>query len=208
MEERVGDWIEVYGGGKFYPLDPRPDEIKLRNIAHGLSMMCRFNGQCKRFFSVAQHSMNVAKEVASLTRDWERRKSVKAQLLALLHDASECLGISDICSPAKKYMPEYQAIEKKIQDTVWSAFNLEHTDEEYELIDLVDKAMAAYEARELMTCTHWDLSYSYLVQAEPESKSYIDLSVRDMKEIENNFHGMIFRLLLEFDPQSIYQKSV
>jgi 5'-deoxynucleotidase YfbR-like HD superfamily hydrolase len=198
LKQRVGDWIETYNGEKYYPIDPDSSEVYLENIAHGLSMMCRFNGQCKYFFSVAQHSINAQKEIANLTQFWDKEKSIKAQLLGLFHDGSECLGISDICSPAKKYMPEYQAIEEKIQNTVWEHFNLQHTDEEYDIVKLVDSAMAAFEARELMKCKHWDLSYSYLIHCDRDAKTYIDLSFRNMKDVEDEFLEIANGLLEQY----------
>jgi 5'-deoxynucleotidase YfbR-like HD superfamily hydrolase len=198
MENRIGDWIETYIGTKFYPLDPLPEEVYLENIAHGLSLMCRFNGQSKRFFSVAQHSINVMKEIGKLTRNENRSKSIKLQLLGLFHDASECLGISDICSPAKKHMPEYRAIESNIQNAVWNRFNLEHSAEEYEIVHLVDSAMAAYEARDLMRCDHWDLSNSYLIECDKKETSHIDLNYKNMEEVENDFLRLAQSLLKEY----------
>lgn len=38
---RKGDWMQTYTGRQFWPLDPHPDEIDIRDIAHALSMMCR-----------------------------------------------------------------------------------------------------------------------------------------------------------------------
>lgn len=201
IKERLGDFIETYNGEKFFPIDPSPDEVYLDNIAHGLSLMCRFNGQCKRFYSVAQHSLNVQKEIANLTDSWNRFDSVKAQLLGLFHDASECMGISDICSPAKKHMPEYRAIEEKIQNAVWEHFNLKHSNKEYEIVNMVDSAIAAYEARVLMKCKHWDLNYSYLIHCDPESKKYIDLGQRQrsFKVVELEFKKTAEQLLEEYN---------
>lgn len=187
MEKRAGDFIETFTGNKLYPLDPRVEEIHIEDIAHGLSLMTRFNGQCKRFFSVAQHSINVMKEVESLTKNWSDEAANKAMLLALLHDASETLGIADICAPAKRFMFEYQKIEKKLQDTVWKRFDLEHLDEEYEIVDYVDKAMSAFEAQELMNCSNWDLTTSYLLTDKSVDRSYLDLSSRKMSNVEEEF---------------------
>src|SRR5690606_13573187 len=115
MGNRVGDYIETYSGKMFYPLDPKPNEISLVDIAHGSSLMCRFGGQCRYFYSIGQHAINVANEVKRLTHkwNWNEEDSIKAQLIAILHDSSEVLGIADICSPAKRYMEEYKAIEAK-----------------------------------------------------------------------------------------------
>ena len=46
--QRIGDWIQVYSGAAFWPLDPRPHEIQPEDIAHALSLLCRFGGHCKR----------------------------------------------------------------------------------------------------------------------------------------------------------------
>lgn len=42
MEERKGVWIQTYTGRMFWPLDPRPEEIWIEDIAHALSLQCRF----------------------------------------------------------------------------------------------------------------------------------------------------------------------
>ena len=60
---RLGDWIQVHSGGKFWPLDPRADEVRIGDIAHALSLICRFTGHTKSFYSVAQHSVLVAQTV-------------------------------------------------------------------------------------------------------------------------------------------------
>ena len=57
---RYGDFIQTYSGIEFYPLDPRIEEVKLLDIAHALSNICRFTGHCNEFYSVAQHSVLVS----------------------------------------------------------------------------------------------------------------------------------------------------
>lgn len=49
-------WIQTYSGKKFEPLNPSIDSIDIIDIAHSLSMICRFNGHSQRFYSVAEHS--------------------------------------------------------------------------------------------------------------------------------------------------------
>jgi len=58
--QRNGDWIQTFSGLQFWPLDPRPDEINIEDIAHALSLQCRFGGHCNRFYSVADHSIHVS----------------------------------------------------------------------------------------------------------------------------------------------------
>ncbi len=62
MEQRKGIWQETYTG-RFYAIDPRSDEVNLLDIAHGLSQICRYTGQFKHFYSVAQHCLNVYKDL-------------------------------------------------------------------------------------------------------------------------------------------------
>src|SRR5579885_2784587 len=86
---RHGDWIQTYCGVAFYPLDPRPEEILIEDIAHALSMLCRFTGHVKRFYSVAQHCVYVS-----------HRCDPKDALWGLLHDAAEAY-LNDISRPVK-----------------------------------------------------------------------------------------------------------
>ena len=37
-----GDWMQTATGRQFWPMDPRPHEVFIEDIAHALSMICRF----------------------------------------------------------------------------------------------------------------------------------------------------------------------
>jgi hypothetical protein len=41
---RTGDWIATYSGGKWYILDPDPADVRIEDIAHALSLVCRYGG--------------------------------------------------------------------------------------------------------------------------------------------------------------------
>src|SRR5258708_22646781 len=41
----------TYGGRQFWPLDPRPEEIHISDIAPALSKLCRYGGHFLRFFT-------------------------------------------------------------------------------------------------------------------------------------------------------------
>ena len=62
-------WIQTFTGRKFFPLAPDGAEVCIEDIAHALSMKCRFNGHCLRFYSVAEHSVRVANRVRALGGD-------------------------------------------------------------------------------------------------------------------------------------------
>ncbi|MBQ2192248.1 MAG: phosphohydrolase [Clostridia bacterium] len=124
--------MNTYTGRKFDPMTITPADIDGRDVAHALSMMCRGNGHLRRFYSVAQHSLNCAKEAKA--RRFERR----VVLACLLHDASEAY-IADIIRPVKEHLPGYLDIESRIMAAVFARFGLSDLDEEehaaWKLID-------------------------------------------------------------------------
>src|SRR5271165_7548492 len=90
-DNRKGDWIQTYTGRVMYPLDPRPEEINIIDIAHALSNLCRFTGHVRTFYSVAEHSVRVSQHC-----------DPKDALWGLLHDASEAY-LADMSRPMKRY---------------------------------------------------------------------------------------------------------
>lgn len=132
-------WITTYTGRRFHLLDPDPGAIVIEDIAHALSMICRFNGHIRRFYSVAEHSLNVASQC-----------SPDNKLAGLLHDGSEAY-ISDIVKPLKD-TPEfafYREVEARVQGAVYSAFGLPHGGIPLE-VQLVDYHMAGTEGASLL----------------------------------------------------------
>jgi hypothetical protein len=107
-----GDWIQTAHGRQFWPIDPRPNEVHLDDIAHALSMLCRFGGHCLRFYSVAEHSVLMARAAPPEYRRW-----------ALLHDASEAYLV-DVPRPIKPFLLGYDESEERIMRAVAVRFNL------------------------------------------------------------------------------------
>lgn len=87
--------MNVFSGHRIDPLHIKEDDIYLEDIAHALSLICRGNGHIKYFYSVAQHSLNCAKEAQS------RGYNKHIVLSCLFHDASEAY-MSDLITPIKK----------------------------------------------------------------------------------------------------------
>ena len=135
-QERTGDWTQIYNGKKFWPLDPRPEDVCIDDIAHALSMICRFGGHCNDFYSVAQHSVLVSQNIEE-----------KYQLHGLLHDSAEAY-IGDIVLPLKKYMKGIKEIEKKIEIAIFEHFGLVYSYNHK--IKTADKIVLYTEMRDLM----------------------------------------------------------
>ena len=109
-----------------------------------MSLTCRGNGHTNHFYSVAQHSINCAKEAKV------RGYSSRVQLACLLHDASEAY-LSDITRPVKKELKEYLIIEDKLQNAIYKKYGIgDLTEEELNLIKSVDDSMLKYEMKYLM----------------------------------------------------------
>ena len=149
--ERKGGWIATYTGKRFYPLDPRPEDIDINDIIHALSHMCRFAGHSTRFYSVAQHCVLVSLMCNNEDALW-----------GLLHDASEAYLI-DVPSPLKK-CPEfdfYRAAERELMGTICDVFGLDR--DEPPSVKSADKRILATEARDL-TMTE---GRGWVTEAEP-----------------------------------------
>jgi hypothetical protein len=103
-----GPFITTFTG-RFHPFSPRASEVNIYDIAHALSMQCRYSGHGERFYSVAEHSVLVAREVLDNTG------SKSEALASLLHDAPEALsGFGDIASPVKSRVPFIMQVEARI----------------------------------------------------------------------------------------------
>lgn len=137
--QRIGDWIQTFTGKQFWPLDPSEDEISIYDIAHSLSMQCRFNGHCNRFYSVAEHCVRVSVECPPEDALW-----------GLLHDASEAY-LSDIPRPLKRLTEfvKYRESEFFLQSVIYARFGLRGP--EPAVVKRMDNVLLATEKRDLMS---------------------------------------------------------
>ncbi|MBA2706050.1 MAG: hypothetical protein H0U60_19605 [Blastocatellia bacterium] len=135
--------IQVFHPGgniAFDVFNPRREDIKIDSIAHALSNICRFNGNCKEFYSVAQHSVMVSK--ICLPND---------ALQGLLHDASEAY-LGDVVQPLKRFsgmFDRYHELEHQLQEMIYSKFEVvPHVNSSCHHADML---ALAYEKRDLMS---------------------------------------------------------
>lgn len=136
---RLGDYIQTSSGRKFWPLDPRPEDVEIEVIATALSHQCRYSGHTRKFYSVAQHSVLVSLACNSEDALW-----------GLLHDGAEAFCV-DLPRPLKR-LPEfahYRDTEAVIMRAICERFGLGI--EMPESVHRADDILLATEVRDLMT---------------------------------------------------------
>lgn len=128
------DCIRTYTGIYMNVFEPTLEMIYIEDIAHGLSMQCRFGGHLPNFYSVAEHSCRCSD---LLLREFA--------LEALLHDASEAY-LMDIPRPIKNRLTNYKEIEEKLMIKIFEKFGLIYPIHEF-----------VKQADEIMLQREWDM---------------------------------------------------
>lgn len=173
------EYITTYTGIHMIPSEPKPEDFRIDDIAHALSLLCRGNGHVKTFWSVGQHCIACAKEAAA------RQLPDRIVLACLLHDAGECY-LSDVPRPIKKEMVVYQNIETRILSVIYETFlGSDLIEEESRTVKKIDDAMLAYdleyllgeEQTEKIPEIHIELSYEVRPFADVEEE-YLELYYR------------------------------
>lgn len=88
--------ITTFTGRRVDPLALQPSDVCIEDVAHALSLKCRFSGHASHFYSVAEHSLLVA----DIVQRWGG--GAFDCLAALLHDAAEAY-LPDIATPLKPF---------------------------------------------------------------------------------------------------------
>ena len=156
----------TYTGKLINPLELKQEDICLEDIAWSLSKQCRYNGHCKRFYSVLEHSVYlyyVIKEMGEQLVDHEEYlKYFLTQ--ALLHDAVECY-LGDMISPIKallidKYGFSIKEIEDTITEKIFTKYKINYPI--YNSVDAGDKEIRKVEMFKL-GMLHEDLEYETVI---------------------------------------------
>ena len=126
--------IITHSGKIFDFARPRPAMVDLHDIAHGLSHACRYAGQCRTFYSVAQHAVAVSLLCPTLE--------------ALHHDDTEAY-MGDMNKPLKDMIPEFRAIEWQVHVTIMEALGLNA--EQSEDLHLADRRVYMLERQRLFS---------------------------------------------------------
>lgn len=108
------NWMQTHTGIQFTPFDPKPEQICIEDIAHALSLNCRYNGHTRAFYSVAEHSLYVSQIVPEEDALW-----------GLLHDAAEAY-ISDLPKPFKDGIAEHiDPYEERILEVIAEKYDMD-----------------------------------------------------------------------------------
>lgn len=174
----MADYIYTVSKKKFYPLNPKSEDIDIEDIAHALSHLSRANGHFPFFHSVAQHSIECCNEAIA------RGLSKKLCLACLLHDSAEAY-MSDVTTPVKNRLCDYRKYEDSLLDTVYKKFIGELSDREKETVFRIDKDMLYYEF------------YHYMgieLSEKPEISSNPIFEFEDFAVVKSKFLDLFGRL--------------
>jgi 5'-deoxynucleotidase YfbR-like HD superfamily hydrolase len=133
----IGASIMTYTGRYFDLANPAPEMVEIVDIAHALSLICRYTGHAREFYSVAQHCVMASQIVPQ-----------RFALAALLHDAPEAY-VGDMSSPLKQLCADYRAIEARVEAAVFQRFHIDMSGECKAAVKEADLRMLLTEKRDL-----------------------------------------------------------
>ncbi len=163
-------WMLTASGRQLFPTSAWAADIFIEDIAAHLSKLCRFCGACNEFYSVAQHSVIVSRNVPA-----------GHALTALLHDAPEALGINDVAQPVKQDLHDYQRIESSLWLVVAERFGLPNVIPS--CVKAADRHALMTERRDLMPKPRGNWSWGVFEDYAPFPEVIVPLCWRDA-EIE------------------------
>lgn len=131
----VKNTIRLRSGAYFDLADPQPDQFTIEDIAGALSKICRFGGQCDKFYSVAEHSYHCSMFCEAMP------------LACLLHDAAEAF-VGDMVKPLKIMMPAYSEVERRVEAVIAAKYGVNFY---HPAVEKVDHAMLIAERRALFS---------------------------------------------------------
>lgn len=147
-----GPWMRRLNGGRFYWLNPAPEEFDTFEVAHALARKPRYAGHTWQFYGVGEHSMIVRDILAALGA------RPRVQLMGLLHDAAEAY-LEDWPKPLKDGTPigaEYRRIEDRVLDRYFDTLGLVPGVQEWDLVKRADAIALHWETEAIVRLTQWE----------------------------------------------------
>lgn len=172
---RNGEFFLTYTGRQFWPIDPDPQDICIEDIAHHLSLICRFTGAPLFFYSVAQHAVLVSEITPH------------EKLQGLLHDSQEAF-CADVSRPVKAALPDYAVVEQRLWEAVCERFDLPK--EMHPSVKLADDIALITERRDLLAPTSFSWG-EHLDSLTPVDGRIVPLCPQDAERLFlNRFHEL------------------
>jgi hypothetical protein len=138
-------FITLHNGKRISVFNPKPEDIDIETIARGLSMQARYNGQCDRFLSVAEHCVN-----CSIVG--EKFYSRDIAFAALLHDAAEAY-VGDLIRPIKVFCDKYSEAEDAFEKAIIKKFNIKG---DRKVVKEIDVRFCSTEMRDIFKASNWE----------------------------------------------------
>lgn len=143
-------WIQTFSGHRVWPfVSAHPENVFcIEDVAHSLSMLCRFTGHVRSFYSVAEHCVLASQECDPAVR-----------IEVLMHDAAEAY-IGDINRPVKMHLLfrspisthqlRLKVMEERLLEAMLRRMGLPPTTAPvHERVKAIDDAMLVREAMDL-----------------------------------------------------------
>ena len=171
----MGPFITTYTGKKFYFDDITPDQIDIEDIAHSLSMICRFMGHSHQFYSVAQHSLLIDRRIVG---------PPGLHLAALLHDAAEAY-VNDLATPLKKWLHHQRSNHNSV-----SSYGRLHDNI---LLAIYQKFGVFVDGRDCLLVEHYDAAATVF-----EAEAFLGLAPDQLED--NNFNPSLRETWVPWEP--------
>jgi 5'-deoxynucleotidase YfbR-like HD superfamily hydrolase len=117
----------LISGKKIDLFDPDLNDIVIEDIARGLAQTCRWNGQTRGFYSVAQHSCVMYDKAPE-----------HLKLSCLFHDGEEAYWgdvIKPIKNVIKKLAPEITQAMENFRNLIFTKFQIQEHHDEVKILD-------------------------------------------------------------------------
>lgn len=125
----------LLSSGRYFDFQ-NPEPLTIDEVAHALANICRFSGNCREFYSVAQHCVLVS-----------RLLPPHLAMQGLLHEVGEAV-MGDMAGPLKRLFPEFKALEHRVEAVILAGFGLPATLDP--LVKRADLVALRTEQRDLM----------------------------------------------------------
>ena len=119
-------YLTTFTGTHFH-FDPLSgDDVYGLDIAHSLSNLCRYNGHCPEFYSVAEHCCHLHDWIMHTHFDPDHKDhehKLEYALAGLFHDAAEAY-VGDFVSGLKMTYPILREYTHQIEELIFQRFQL------------------------------------------------------------------------------------